>query len=530
MSLSIPVPEIVSESQDPLLAIHPSWERVPVGLIASVLNGFAFKSSLFTQLSGLPLLRIRDVGNDRTECCYDGPYHRSYVIQTGDFVVGMDGDFKSARWHGPKALLNQRVCKIALTTSSYNPRFLEHALPGYLRAINERTSSQTVRHLSSRSIAEIPAPLPPIAEQNRIATKIDELLQYTTASLDRLAKVARILRSFRQSVLAAACSGRLTEDWREKHPETVSAETLVESIRQTRLKNAKAPLSIVEPVLLDRETEELPELPNGWRWAVFGSVIGELRNGISTKPEPQPPGHPVLRISSVRPGVVLLDDHRFLPGSDELTPVNRLWDGDLLFTRYNGSLELLGVCGMVRGLGKAELLYPDKLMRVRFDHPYLLPPYVEIHFQSSAARDRMTAKSKSSAGQQGISGADLKVQPLALPSVEEQKEIVRRVEALFELAGKIERRVEAATKRANNLTQAILAKAFRGELVPTEAELARREGRPYEPASVLLERIKAQREHAGTDMSAAPVPCRRTPARPAGTNQESPSVARTVEP
>jgi type I restriction enzyme S subunit len=75
--------------------------------------------------------------------------------------------------------------------------------------------------------------------------------------------------------------------------------------------------------------------------------------------------------------------------------------------------------------------------------------------------------------------------------LDEQHEIVRRIEALFKLADTIERRVTAATARADRLTQAILAKAFRGELVPTEAELSRRENRPYEPASTLVERIKS---------------------------------------
>jgi len=83
----------------------------------------------------------------------------------------------------------------------------------------------------------------------------------------------------------------------------------------------------------------------------------------------------------------------------------------------------------------------------------------------------------------------LRLIELNVPSVAEQREIVRRVEALFALADKIEARVQAATARVQKITQAILAKAFRGELVPTEAELARAENRPYEPATVLLERI-----------------------------------------
>jgi hypothetical protein len=80
-----------------------------------------------------------------------------------------------------------------------------------------------------------------------------------------------------------------------------------------------------------------------------------------------------------------------------------------------------------------------------------------------------------------------------LPPLAEQTEIVRRVNELFALADTIERRVAAATARAEKLTQSILAKAFRGELAPTEAESARQEGRDYEPASVLLERIRAKR-------------------------------------
>jgi type I restriction enzyme S subunit len=96
----------------------------------------------------------------------------------------------------------------------------------------------------------------------------------------------------------------------------------------------------------------------------------------------------------------------------------------------------------------------------------------------------------------GIKAARLRSLPIPFPPFTEQQEIVRRVEALFALADKIETRVRAATARVEKITQAILAKAFRGELVPTEAELARQEDRSYEPASVMLERIRAERERS----------------------------------
>src|SRR5262249_27965447 len=88
--------------------------------------------------------------------------------------------------------------------------------------------------------------------------------------------------------------------------------------------------------------------------------------------------------------------------------------------------------------------------------------------------------------------------PLSLPSLIEQEEILKRVGGLLALADTIERSVTAATARADKLTQAILAKAFRGDLVPTEAKLPRQEGREYEPASVLLERVRKERAAADT--------------------------------
>jgi type I restriction enzyme S subunit len=78
----------------------------------------------------------------------------------------------------------------------------------------------------------------------------------------------------------------------------------------------------------------------------------------------------------------------------------------------------------------------------------------------------------------------------AVPSLSEQEEIVRRTGALLSVADRIEERHEKAKAQVDRLTQSVLAKAFRGELVPTEAELARRGGREYETAEELLARIQ----------------------------------------
>jgi len=110
--------------------------------------------------------------------------------------------------------------------------------------------------------------------------------------------------------------------------------------------------------------------------------------------------------------------------------------------------------------------------------------------------DWAISRSKATVGQHNLTLELVRDLPIPVPPLVEQAEIVRRVEALFALADAIEARVRAATARADRLPQAILSKAFKGELVPTEAELARAEGRTYETAGEMLVRVKAGADDA----------------------------------
>ena len=115
----------------------------------------------------MPLIRIRDVGKSGTDTWYAGDYDSRYVVEPGSTLVGMDGDFRVAQWQGPKALLNQRVCKLTIRKGSeYDERFLLYVLPGYLKAIHDFTSSVTVKHLSLEDNRRAPnsGPAPPRAE------------------------------------------------------------------------------------------------------------------------------------------------------------------------------------------------------------------------------------------------------------------------------------------------------------------------------------------------------------------------------
>jgi type I restriction enzyme S subunit len=117
-----------------------------------------------------------------------------------------------------------------------------------------------------------------------------------------------------------------------------------------------------------------------------------------------------------------------------------------------------------------------------------------LEFFLRLRKSSVRSESYASGGQPNINLQTLRPLRVPSPPLAEQQEIVRRVDALFKLADRIEAKLAAAKQRVDSLTQAVLAKAFRGELVPTEAELARREHRPYEPAADLLARIRGERE------------------------------------
>ena len=210
-----------------------------------------------------------------------------------------------------------------------------------------------------------------------------------------------------------------------------------------------------------------------------------MRNGLSTKPNESSQGGPILRISAVRAGAVDQTDIRFLECDEVEKRRYAIKKGDLLFTRYNGSLDFVGVCGLVKKASHEVIVYPDKIIRVRCKTDIILPEYLEIFFSECSTRQRVMNLVKSTSGQKGISGQDLKSLCVTYPGISEQLEVVRRVEQLFSFADQLEARLSDARQRVDALTQSILAKAFRGELVSQDPN--------DEPASVLLERIAAQR-------------------------------------
>ena len=176
--------------------VPEDWDVVRLVDYVNVLKGFAFSSKFFNENGeGIPIIRIRDLGKDKTEAYYSGQYDSIYIVELGDLLVSMDGEFDVYIWKGPKGLLNQRVCKIwTKDTTKLDNLYLYYALKKPLKLIEAQTSQTTVKHLLDKDIKRIKIPLPPLEEQKKIAevlSKTDEAIQKVDESIEKFEKLKK---------------------------------------------------------------------------------------------------------------------------------------------------------------------------------------------------------------------------------------------------------------------------------------------------------------------------------------------------
>ncbi|EJH7536396.1 restriction endonuclease subunit S [Salmonella enterica] len=456
MSFNSTPKELIEQNTNGLLSIHDSWQRIPMDAIAKITNGFAFKSSEFnTNKDGLPLIRIRDVLKGNTSTYYSGPVPEGYWVNPEDLIVGMDGDFNTTIWSSEPALLNQRVCKIDIDEEKYSKRFFFHTLPGYLSAINANTSSVTVKHLSSRTLQETLFPLPPLAEQKIIAEKLDTLLAQVDSTKARLEQIPQILKRFRQAVLAAATNGKL-----------------IEHNKQSLVQWTTNPLKYL-----------------------FNCIDGDRGPNYPKKNDYLTEGHCLfLSTKNVRDFGFNFDEKVFIDEEkDRLLRKGKLARNDLIITT-RGTLG--NVASYDETIPYDNVRINSGMLILRKKQQENCNDFLKILIASPIFQKEIQRK-KTGSAQPQLPANILKEFLLSIPPVEEQHEIVRRVEQLFAYADTIEKQVNNALTRVNSLTQSILAKAFRGELTAQwraeNPDLISGEN----SAAALLEKIKAERAASG---------------------------------
>lgn len=171
-------------------------EYIRLGDCVEIDSGYAFKSSLFNENEGLPIIRIRDVTSGSTSTYYSGKYDDKYLVYDGDLLISMDGSFIVRKWNGGVALLNQRVCRIkSKSRNLLLSDYIYRIIPRFLKNIEDKTPFVTVKHLSVANINEITIPLPSINIQKRISMVLDKAQELIDKRKEQIEACDELIKS-----------------------------------------------------------------------------------------------------------------------------------------------------------------------------------------------------------------------------------------------------------------------------------------------------------------------------------------------
>ena len=489
------------------------WAATTLSNVVALKTG-PFGSSLHQSdyvTNGIPLVNPMHIASGRIKPNADVTVTsetverlKEFCLLEGDLVLARRGEmgrcavvqFKEAGWLCGTGSLIVRPEKRLLHADFLQGYLSSSASVKYLLAASV---GSTMANLNQQHLLNMDLSLPPLSEQTRIIAKLEELFSDLDAGVAELKAAQKKLAQYRQSLLKAAVNGDLTAEWRQRNtPAETGAQLLERILTERRARWEARQLAKFEaqgktppkdwqkkyPEPVRPDTANLPELPEGWVWASVEQLSESVRNGLSKTPNTDQQGFRVFKINAVRPMAVNFSAIKHVE-IDEFEAASYWVEvGDVLATRYNGSIDLLGVFGMVKEVHEPTL-HPDKLIRMKPVTGVRLGAWMEVCGNVGLSRKHLVSRVKTTAGQTGISGEDLKKAPIPLPPASEQEMVLEILRERIQGIKELEHPTELALKQSTAQRQNILRAAFSGQLVPQDPA--------DEPASKLLERIRAER-------------------------------------
>jgi type I restriction enzyme S subunit len=442
--------------------LPPGWEWSTVGDLGEYVNGRGFKRSEWSG-AGRPIIRIQNLtGSGSAFNYFAGELEDRYVVPTGALLVSWAATLGVYRWDGPEGALNQHIFRVrSFINEDFHRYLLEHALD----VMQSDTHGSGMVHITRGRFDATPAPLPPLPEQERIVAAIEEAFSKLDAGEAGLRAVRQLLGRMRQAILAAAVAGDLLPQDSTDVPATkLLADLGLETIES-------GPHAV----------------PESWAWTRLGALLREpLRNGMSAPSADPSVGLPTFSITAVTTGDFSATNIKYTSG--DWARATDLWaePGDVYVQRSN-TPELVGTARLYRGEPKAAI-FPDLLIRVR-PVEQVRPAWLEMVMSAQWCRSLLRRQAKGLAGSMPkISQPVLAALPIPLPPEPEQDRIIGEVDRQMSVVEACERAVEAGLTRSAALRRSVLKSAFEGRLVAQDST--------DEPASVLLDRIRAERAAA----------------------------------
>lgn len=316
-------------------------------------------------------------------------------------------------------------------------------------------------HVSQASIGRdvlrvLPIELPPLEVQREVVALAHAIDYRRVSSAKHLSAARQKIERFRQSILDAACSGRLTAEWRDNQQEDVNC--LVEALRTHSMQRRK-PLAEPQPNLVE-------ELPATWETVSLDLLIDHIEAGKSFSALGRPADESewgIIKVSAMSWGHFLENENKAVVNTRLINPAYEIEPGDLLLSRANTE-DLVGATVLV-GTTRPRLLLSDKSLRL-IPHPGIDKGWLNYVLRSPLARTQFAERATgTSDSMRNLSQEKILATTVPLPPTAEQREIARRVDELLRLAERLQQRIQAAERRVERSSQAVLAKAFRGELL-----------------------------------------------------------------
>ena len=413
------------------------WAWTTFGDIAETQLGKMLSAKARTGNGGRPYLRNKNVQwgridlDDLLQMDFTDQELDKFRLHPGDLLVCEGGEVgRAAIWRGTIAeCAYQKALHRVRPRGGVLPEYLLYLLMHYAstHAFERYVTGSTIAHLPQEDLRTLPVPLPPLVEQRQIVAAIDKHVSRLEAAERSLADARSKIAGLRSATLSAATYG--------------------------------------------------------FRSVPLGELVAELRYGTSIKCSYDAPGAPVLRIPNVQGGAIDLSDLKYATDAQLDLASLSVESGDLLFVRTNGSRDLIGRVASVDG--SAGMAFASYLIRARPDSARLDPRYAVIALSAPKARALIESKAATTAGQYNLNLAALRSFDVPLPSIDDQRSIVREVDHQLAALKAIEAGTVQALRRSRALRRAILVRAFRGQLVPQVPN--------DDPASALLARIAAER-------------------------------------
>lgn len=396
--------------------------------MARVVNGYPFDSKGFDTNGAHALVRIRDLNSSTTETRYDGAWVDAAAIDSGDVLIGMDGDFNVGTWRGGPALLNQRMCCVR-GDSPLMSRYLRYVLPAPLKVTNDLTYFTTVKHLSSLDVERLTVPVPHPSQLGEVVNFLDDKTARIDALIAEKEELVVRLKAFQYSFASQAMTRGL-------NPQAKFVQT---------------------------SSPEVGTIPSHWKLERL-KFLGEVRSGVAKGKdlgESKTVSLPYLRVANVQDGYLDLSDVQDIEVAEADAQRYLLRPGDVLMNE-GGDNDKLGRGAVWQG-DVEPCIHQNHVFAVRLRNPQL-SDWVARFTSTDAARVYFYLRSKQSTNLASINQRNVRELPVPMPPDVEREEILAEVQRVSRNVQDLSEHALSHIARLREYRSSLISAAVSGQM------------------------------------------------------------------